>query len=145
MDIDTFKSVCSTLIDDPELQPANGVTHCNQALTRLAAQFGFGDFDGKLANDCIDLMASDGRWRECTSEEAWMWANQGHLAVACQKEEPHGHVAVICPGEKVFSAKWQADVPQIANVGQKNGIFGENYAFREPPTHYLYQGDEPAG
>lgn len=140
MEIEVFKSLCAGVVADPELQPAGGVTHCNQGLNDIATEFGFTEFDGKMANACIDLMASDMRWRECSAEEAWTWAMAGNLAVACMKEEPHGHVAVICPGDKVASGKWQVDVPQIANVGQKNGIFGENFAFREPPKHYLYQG-----
>lgn len=141
MEISDFQALCKDVVAAPELQPTpDGTTHCNQGLTRIAAEFGVDDFDGKMANQIIDQISSDPRWSACSADEAWDWAMQGRLAIACMKEEVHGHVAAIYPAPKVDSGKWGTSVPQVANVGKKNEIFGENWAFPEPPQHFKFLG-----
>ena len=141
MDVNDFQSLCKDVVATPEFQPTpDGTTHCNQGLTRIAREFGVDNFEGKLANQLIDQISQDPKWAACDADEAWNWAMQGNLAIACVKEAVHGHVATIYPAEKVASGKWGMSVPQVANVGKKNEIFGENFAFHEPPQHFKYIG-----
>jgi len=141
MDVNDFKSLCKDVVAKPEFQPTpDGTTHCNQGLTTIAREFGVTDFEGKMANQIIDHISAHPQWAACTDEEAWDWAMQGKLAIACVKEAVHGHVATIYPAPKVTSGKWGKEVPVVANVGKKNEIFGENFAFHEPPQHFKFLG-----
>lgn len=141
MDVNDFQSLCKDVVGKPEFQPTpDGTTHCNQGLTTIAREFGVDNFEGKLANQLIDEIAVHPQWAACSADEAHAWAMQGKLAIACVKENPHGHVATVYPGDKVMSGKWGKEVPQVANVGKKNDIFGENFAFHEEPQHYKFIG-----
>lgn len=131
--------ICEDVVNDPSLAPADGKTYCNIALHRIAVKCGVSYFEGKLANDICDLVAGHKDWRkEADLARVQKHANSGGLAIAAQKDTPHGHVAVVAPGMAVPSGKWGKDAPIVANVGKKNGIMGANFAFATIPDFYLH-------
>lgn len=50
----------------------------------------------------------------------------------------HGHVAAVFPGGMVYSGKWGKECPLVANIGERNGIFGANYCFKEEPRWFVF-------
>ena len=122
----------------PEYIPGGGLTHCNQFVAEVAGKCGFKGLDGLLANDIVDYIANSDQWSECSMTQAQQLANQGTLIIAGIKDEPHGHVNVICPGREKISGRWGA-VPCVANVGKDMFIGrGLNWAFSDPPKLYFW-------
>ena len=120
----------------PEYVPHNGISHCNQYLNEVCQFLGWKGFDGLLANQIVDLMASSESWSEVAMEKCQFLANQGTLVVAGLKAEPHGHVAVICPGKEKSSGRWGM-CPSVANVGKEVFIGkGLSWAFSIMPKFY---------
>jgi hypothetical protein len=65
-------------------------------------------------------------------------AMRGDLCVLAAKGKPSGHVAVVAPVKPMlYSGKWGMYVPQVANIGMKNGFMGANYAFESIPEVFL--------
>lgn len=128
----------------------DGKTFCNFATDYIASQLGCQMFhDAKkqpyLANQIIDILSSSPKWQKVSGTAAWDWAMEGKLALATQKELPHGHVAVLAPAPRVWSNKWQMYCPQVYNVGKADNMntfppfwIGENFAFADRPVHYVY-------
>ncbi len=128
-----LKDACDAVLDDPDLRPAGGVTHCNQAVTRVAAALGYNGFAGLLADEIVDLMAHSDAWEVATGSEAAIYALSGGLAVAgmssARMGETHGHVAVVYPLGMGRSGSLGHDVPTVANVGKFVGICLSSEAF----------------
>lgn len=129
-----LRQLCEAVLDDDRYQPKNGVTHCNQAVAQIAYGMGHGGLTGLLANSIITLMGI--HWREVDGAEAARLAAQDVLVVAGQKEQPHGHVAVVFPDPMQKSGSWGKDVPMLANVGKINGVMRASQAFKTEPTYF---------
>lgn len=126
-------------LNRPEYQPLNGVTHCNGYVNEVCQYLGWKGFDGLLANQMIDLMATSDAWTETPIEKCQFLANQGTLVIAGLKDDPHGHVNVICPGKEKTSGRWSL-VPSCANVGKDIFIGkGINWAFSDLPKFYAWR------
>ena len=144
------------IVGDPDLMPmdANGKrpgdkdygtepveSYCNLAVHRICRGMKYEAFSGMLANQIIDHMEL--KWIKTSGSDpdransAQVAANIGDLAVAGLGGRKHGHVAVIAPGNKVFSGRWNCYLPRCYNVGMRNGIMGCNYAFKEIPEFYI--------
>jgi hypothetical protein len=112
------------------------VTHCNQFVNAFAgAVFGYHGFDNLLANQMVTRLRNHPNWtaiHDPTSEdgaisrmsdlgskmaEAQRLANAGALVVIAVEGDPHGHVAVVVPGEMQHSNAWGMMLPQIAQAG----------------------------
>lgn len=116
-------------------------TKCNLAVAEVALLYsGVKEFRGLLANQIYDLISGDSRWLVINGLSAQLNAMKGHLCLAAQKGEVHGHVAVILPRPMVYSSKWKAYVPMVANVGVRNGAMGCNFAFAREPHYFMYIG-----
>lgn len=130
--------------------PHDGKTYCNFGFDFIASMFGAKEtHDAKKvpydANTIIRNVDSSDNWKKVPGTEAWDWAMQGNLALACYQEVPHGHVAALAPAPKTWSQKWSAYVPQVYNVGSAEYMnlkapfwVGENFAFKNMPVHYVY-------
>lgn len=126
-------------LNRPEYAPLNGTTHCNSFVNEVCGILGWKGFDGLLANEICDLASSHPDWTETPMEKCQFLANQGTLVIACLKEDPHGHVNVICPGKDKNSGRW-GFVPSCANVGKEVFIGkGINWAFSSMPKFYAWR------
>ena len=123
----------------PKYKPQNGVTWCNRAVSEICFVMGYNGFEGMLANQMIDKMEKDIPWNRLGPLEAQGHANSGYLVIAGKKQDPHGHVVVIRPGNMEYSQKWGKDVPKCVNIGAETTIGrGVNWAFKEEPRYYLW-------
>lgn len=123
----------------PEYQPAGGATHCNGYVAEVTETYGFKGLTGLLANQIIDTVAAHNDWSEIPVEKAQDLANGGSLIIAALKDEPHGHVNIICPGKAKTSGRW-GPVPSCANVGKEVFIGkGINWAFSDMPKFYVWR------
>ncbi len=123
----------------PEFEPGDGVTHCNQYVCEVSEYYGFKGFGNLLANQMIDLLTESPQWSEVPIERCQDLANSGTLIIAGLKEDPHGHVNVICPGRPKTSGRWGA-VPSCANIGKDVFIGkGINWAFSDMPKFWAWR------
>lgn len=134
-----LKKTCEEIVNDPSLEPVGSTTKCNIAVHRICRIMGFPLFSdrGWLANEIYDYCK-----KNCTQvERKWAseFANSGGIALAAQYGQHHGHVAILYPGPMVYSGKWKMEVPLVANVGNKNGIMGVNYAFNKEPDYFVLE------
>ena len=129
--IAVLKMLCDAAIAAPEFQPKNGVTHCNQAVQRIALGYGYTGFEsGMLANAMIAFVGGSTDWSDVYDmREASILAQEGNLVIACMPETGHGHVAILYPSPAQFSPSCKCEVPMIANVGKTNGIVRQSQAF----------------
>lgn len=149
MDSIEWKSFLQTMMQLAQLQPENGVTHCNQA-ARIAAQaMGCHEFDDEslLADDMIKIMDSNisGKWEPVDGLDAAVFATSGGLAFAAMSSkdlgEDHGHISVIYPGGLDFSPSLNKGVPLVANVGKRNGVMKVSEAFpvgKGEPEYWIW-------
>lgn len=130
-------------ISRPEYQPKDGVTHCNQYVSEVCENYGFRGLDGLLANAIIDVLVASQNWTEVSMEKCQELANSGTLILAGLKDDPHGHVNVICPGRPKTSGRW-GSVPSCANVGKEIFIGkGINWAFSDMPKFWAWRPSLP--
>jgi len=114
-------------------------THCNQFVNEVLSFIGFGDLEGKMANDIVDFIKAHPQWSEVSMDKCQALANAGTFVIAAIKAPVHGHVAIICPGKEKSSGRW-GQVPSCASVGKENTIGrGINWAFSEMPSFYAYR------
>ena len=115
------------------------ITWCNAFVSYVASECGYHEFKGLMANQIIDHMVKSGDFAEVFDAEAIKnLADDGRLVIAGRKDNPHGHVAPVCPGyDLVFSSKWKKLVPTVANSGETNGTAGENWFFGSEPRHWV--------
>lgn len=114
------------------------VTHCNQFTSEVVTGRGFKGLEGLLANQIIDLISKHEQWSEVAFEKAQDLANGGSLIILGTHGEPHGHVAVACPGKPKTSGRW-GQVPTVASVGKQNMIRGANWVFSDAPKCWAYR------
>jgi len=133
--------MCCFVYDHPKYKPADGKSYCNIAVNAIACVYGFVGFRGMTANQMVAVMDQDGfNFDWPNGLEAQLLANRGHLVIAGQKAEPHGHVCVIRPAEPTFSGKWNEIVPMAMNIGSTNSISkGVNYIFKDRPKYYHFK------
>lgn len=130
-----IKLLCEIVLKDPTLQPVKGVTHCNQAVARVAAAMGCADLNGLMADEQYQVMArnSNGNWKKVSGSDAAIHALGNGLAVAGLPsqtlDEAHGHVAVLYPIGMQLSASLGHDVPMVANIGKTVGVMRSSQAF----------------
>lgn len=130
---DTLKKACDAVLSDPSLRPSSGVTHCNQALARIASACGYTAFAGLLADDILAEVVAAPEWEEVSGSDAAIHALSGGLVFAGMSStrmgEAHGHVAAIYPLGMGRSGSLGHDVPMVANVGKFVGICLSTEAF----------------
>lgn len=137
-----------SLVTNPKWIPHDGKTFCNMAVCSAAVSFNYDGFLDKdanpiLADDMIRKMASDPKhWKPSTAQDAWDNALLGGLSIASYSAAPDGHVAVVAPGARVWSAKWSCYNPPVFNVGKDMNLkapytMGANFAFFFRPNYYV--------
>lgn len=138
-DIFTLLDAINLPLCRPEYQPGGGLTHCNAYVDDVSLALGWKGFAGLLANDIIDLLEKSDQWSEVQMEQCQFLANQGSLVIAGLRDDPHGHVNIICPGNEKTSGRWKK-VPSCANVGKDIFIGkGINWAFSDLPKFYAWR------
>ena len=150
-----LKDACDQVINDPDLQPSNGVTHCNAGALLVAQAMGCEEFnspDGEeplLADAMILLMQMNvsGLWSMVSGSDATIHALGGGLAFAAMSSaelgEEHGHLATIYPTGMQYSPSLKHDVPLVANCGKRNGEEKVSEAFpvaHGEPSYYKWAG-----
>lgn len=80
------------------LQPANGVTHCNEAARFMCAALGV-PLVNDLANKQRDWLAASTEWMPVDAETARGRAESGFPTLAVWKNPTggHGHIALLVP------------------------------------------------
>lgn len=135
--------ICDRVVADPVLAPERDSdgkitkTKCNLAVQIICEEMGYGDFLGLVANQIYALAKKGKDWKKASGDEASAAANGGALAIAAVQGTPHGHVAILYPGPKVWSGHWNREAPVIANVGVRNGVMGANWAFAKEPDYFV--------
>lgn len=122
--ITLIDSICEAY-DRPDLQPKDGVTHCNQAVCMVADAMGCKDLDFKDADEIIYFISNNPDWQEIQMNQVQEMANKGSLCIAGLDSRAlnseHGHVVTIRPGRPVYSGKW-GPTPRCLNIGAENFI-----------------------
>lgn len=142
--------------------PINDASPCNTFASRgLEAVYGVTDFKRGLghlsANQIADKVIANGsRWTvigaildENNNLCAQSLANSGFPVIAVKKGSPHGHVALVIPGEPMKSASWNMLVSNsasfligkpetayvskpLSNAFSKNSTPGAKFFWRKP-------------
>lgn len=126
MNLEALKAACDEVIADPALEPAAGVTHCNEGARRVAHAMGYDGFDDEslLADDMVAILNAGAPWAKVDGAAAAAHAAAGGLAFAAmssgQLGEAHGHIAAIYPAPMGFSGSLNKSVPMVANVGKQD-------------------------
>lgn len=114
-------------------------TFCNIATSYISSVAGFDGFKGMIANEMVNLLKKSPDWAKVSAQDAQKLATDGRLVIAGRMDEPHGHVAAVLPGGAlVNSSKWHEEACTLANIGSTNGIIGANWAFRLPPSYFVW-------
>lgn len=90
-----------------------------------------------------------GDWTECDGKAACAAAGMGILVFAAcygplvkaggKTARKSGHVAAVgAQGAMVYSTKWGEECPVVANIGQRNGYMGANFAFASKPRYFIF-------
>lgn len=150
--VQALMNLGKSVVTNPAYAPRAGKTYCNfgvwTAVNVLKGYKGFTNAQGAplVADDMIRVMIKDvAHWKASTAQDAWDNALLGGLSVACYAEAPNGHVAVVAPGPRVWSDKFQSYAPPVYNVGKTMNTkapytMGESFAFLYRPNHYIYIG-----
>lgn len=134
-------NLCDAVVTNPLFQPKilvkyGLITQCNRATQLIAGVFGC-VLTGR-ANVMINLIRISPDWRKVDIYDAHCDCGNGSLVVAVEEGLIHGHIVCLCPGEKVWSGKWQVDVPLCCGIGQRNGVEGVNWQFKHVPDFYVW-------
>lgn len=137
-----LQDLCDSIVKDKRYAPIFDLetgelakSHCNEAVTAICEEYGINSFRGLYANEICDFLKK--KWRKVDGHTANEAANHGVVAIAGQKADPHGHVAVVYPGAMVWSSHWQKEAPVLANIGRRNAVMGANWAFHAEPTYWI--------
>ena len=140
----TLKEICDYHLKDEDLKPHDATTYCNIFVQRVCLDFGYQSLRDKTANAIFNFCSESSDFFPVSMEDAEEYASKNLLCIAALKGSIHGHCGITYPGIKVFSGKWNMEVPRVAHVGgfDKNGIpiigvLGVNYAFRDKPSFFL--------
>ena len=155
LDTEQVKEFLLEQVKSTELQPKKDTegkvitSYCNYMARRVAEFFGCENFSDPdlLADDMVHAMIISGDWTFTTfGEIAAKWAQIGGLAFAAMTSdelgEEHGHIAPVFPGIPELSPSLGIPVPQLANVGAKNGVMLASEAFpgaKWPLGYYLWK------
>ena len=139
--VERLKTICDEVVNDPSLVPQGGTTYCNLAVQRVCKALGYDGFAGLMANQIFELCSQSEDWEAVDAGAASAAANRGVLCLAAQHGDPHGHVAALYTAPMVWSQKWGKSAPTLANVGERNGVMGANWAFAAEPTYFIFQGE----
>lgn len=124
-------------IENPKYIASDTLTFCNYLVQDTFNYFGYKGFEGLTANKIFDYCEVSQDFQELRNEECIKEIKKhGYLIVAACKGYPHGHVAIVFPGESVYSAKWGIYVPRVASTGSPNRIAGVNWFFKELPAYF---------
>jgi hypothetical protein len=147
--MDDIKALYDAALANPAFQPANGVTHCNEAINSVAVALGCSEFVGLMADEIYSTMVNNasGKWQKVDPSDAAIWALSNGLAIAAMSSsmlgEAHGHVAGCYPVGQQFSGSFNGDVPVLANVGRTVGVMKSSEAFpvaKGMPSFFTYAG-----
>ena len=124
--------------------PTKDLTYCNYFVHGVCRALGYGQFTHNgttrpmLANEMIDFISdSKNGWIKVEGEVAQYHANAGVLVIAGKKEDDHGHVCIVRPGEFQFSPQWGKKSPRVANIGKSVFIDHScSYAFVNEPDFF---------
>lgn len=139
-----LKEACYSVLAMKDLAPsADGkTTWCNQGVRRIFLAMGKDIFgENELSHDQISKMLTDKRFSLISGMDAHHKAMAGYLVVAAKFYKPTSHVAVVFPADKMgFSGHWNKDVPMLANIGKKNGVFpcSECFPVKQGEPLYLF-------
>ena len=98
-----------------------------------------------MANEMVEFMENSKRFTEIPWEQSI--DSDDLIILGIRKdtngdgkidEKDHGHVAIVYPAGTSLSGKWGCVCPMVANIGNKNGIMGANYAFGDKPQAFKY-------
>jgi len=145
-----LKSFLMELTQKDSLQPTPDKTFCNIAAREIANKFDCHEFDNEalLADDMINIMRENvsGNWLMCDGYNATKFSMDGCLVFAGKTgkelEASHGHIAAVVPLPMAYSGSLNKSVPQIANVGRRNGIMKVTEAFpvaKGEPNYFKYK------
>ncbi len=120
-------SVCDAYDNQAFTPLHDGTTFCNQGVNYVAEAMGYKELSGKNADDIVAFLSTSDDWSLVPMEKAQELANQGSLLIAGLDSktlgQSHGHVAVIRPGNPVYSGKWLTSLcPRVLNIGAENFI-----------------------
>lgn len=116
-----------TCIDDP-----NDPVACNVFVARAAeGAYGVTDFknsDGTYitANQIMDRVRANSAWSKLgMADDQSVLDNAAsgaadHLIIAVMSDQPHGHVALVLPGDPQYSSNWQLKAPNSASAFLNN-------------------------
>lgn len=151
--ITLIDTICEAY-DRPDFLPANGITHCNEAVAMVADAMGCKTLSYKTADEIVAYVSTNPDWQETQIDKVQDMANQGSFCIAGLDSKAlnsqHGHVVVIRPGKLVFSGKW-GPTPRCLNVGAemflaraKKGPLtamscGVNEAFQPMPRFWAWR------
>ena len=138
-------------------EPIDDTSPCNRFLGKaLKSVYGITDFDVTpneymLANEiAIYVATTPDKWTSLgpaddqdVLKDAAGYANLKKAVIAVQPGTPHGHVALILPGNLVPSGSWGLNVPNSAsffqNKPKKSYVAqGLSYAFSTPDGVTIY-------
>jgi len=135
--LNELRNICYKVLLNEKYYPKENETYCNLATYDILNQIGYSDGLRKsgdrilLANEMAEVLASKYKLVDisyCLNNIL------NNIFVACKKDTPHGHIAIIYPIKTmVWSEKWKSLVPLCVNVGKVNAIMGLNWAFSEKP------------
>jgi hypothetical protein len=109
-------------------------TYCNLFICDVMLTQNYHRFEGRVANTIIDIIEFE-KWKKIEPKD---W-KQDSIVIAAQKDEPHGHVCILLPGDFIQSGKWNKLVPLCANIGKDNyWLKGTNFVFRTEPTYFQF-------
>ena len=117
--------------------------NCSASTARVVHDFGLDDLDGKQANSQVDHM--EAHWDKVSKVDAQRLANQGELVVAGRKDSSHGHVAIVVPGEMVWSGKRKDHYPLVAGGALDSdhpGQPGNAYSAEGHGANFAWGGDK---
>ncbi len=115
-----------------------------------AAEGGYGVTDFKnadgsymAANTIMDQVSGNPAWSKldmASSQDVLNNAAAGaedHLIIAVMSDQPHGHVALVLPGDPLFSSNWNLSAPNSAsaflnNVSKAYVFCRLSWAFNDP-------------
>ncbi len=128
-DVKKLEKLCHEAVQKPEWQPIvdnpntpmnERKTFCNMGVNYIATGMGWTGFKNMLANEIVKFMETSNMWERVSLAVAQDSANAGWLVILGIIDIPHGHVAVVMPGQGVKSSKWLDTAPLIANIGTEN-------------------------
>lgn len=101
---------------------------CNVFVARAAdGVYGVTDFkraDGTYmtANTIMDFVKTNPTWSKLGMANSQSVLNdaaagaEDHLIIAVMSDQPHGHVALVLPGDPMYSGNWKLNVPNSASA-----------------------------